>query len=208
MRFYKIIHFSYNLEIHGKNIDIDYQYDTSINSLITTSDILGISLSNDYIYYFRKNVYNSIYYASLNDVNSETLLINNINGNITDFKISKNNKYLCYTINKFLHINYLDNFNVNNVQYIEYSNNIIKIIIDNLNESIYLLLDNSSLIIINLETLVTKNINLDFHCIDIDISNDDNYLYMLKNNKIDINIFNIKTETHSLYKTTNYNIRI
>ena len=190
----------------GKNIDIDNQYDTNINSLITTSDILGISLSNDYLYYFRKNVYNSIYYSSLNDVNSENLLINNIDGNITSLKISKNNKYLCYIINKFLYINYLDNFNVNNVQYIEYSNNIIKIIIDNLNESIYLLLDNSSLIIINLETLVTKNINLDFICIDMDISNDDNYLYLLKNNKIEINIFNIKTETYSLYKSTNYNI--
>lgn len=188
----------------GKNIDANDQYDNSATILLDSSDILGISLSNDYLYYFKKTTYNSIYYRSLNNFHHEQLLIAEINGNITDFKISKNNKFLCYIINKFLYINYLDN--INNVQSIECSNNIIKIIIDNMNESIYLLLDDYlSLININLETKVSKDINLDFRCIDIDISNDDNYLYMLKDNTSDINIFNIKTDTYSLYKkTTNH----
>lgn len=181
----------------GKNIDIDYQYDTSINSLITTSDILGISLSNDYIFYFRKNVYNSIYYASLNNISVENLLVNNIAGNITDFKINKDNNFLTYAIDNNLYINYLIDFNIDNIKNTTYPNNITKIIFDNKSEYIYLLLNNYVLKIINLANLNTKTINLDFPCIDIDISNDDNYLYMLTNTEI--NIFNIKSETYSLY---------
>ena len=181
----------------GKNIDIDYQYDTSINSLIITSDILGISLSNDYLYYFRKDVYNSIYYASLNNISVENLLVNNIAGNITDFKINKDNNFLTYAIDKNLYINYLTDFNIDNIENITYPNNITKIIFDNKSEYIYLLLNNNVLKIINLANLNTKTIDLDFLCIDIDISNDDNYLYMLTNTEI--NIFNIKSETYSLY---------
>jgi len=184
----------------GKNIDIDYQYDKTINSLITTSDILGISLSNDYLYYFRKDVYNSIYsiyYASLNNISVENLLVNNIAGNITNFKINKDNNFLTYAIDKNLYINYLTDFNIDNIENITYPNNITKIIFDNKSEYIYLLLNNYVLKIINLANLNTKTINLDFLCIDIDISNDDNYLYMLTNTEI--NIFNIKSETYSLY---------
>ena len=181
----------------GKNIDIDYQYDNSINELINTGNILGISLSNDYLYYYKNNVNNSIYYANLNDITVENLLVNNIGGTITDFKISKNNKFLAYTINTNLSILYITDFNIDYIENITYSNNITKIIFDNKSEYIYLLLNNSVLKIININNLNTKTINLDFTCIDIDISNDNNYLYMLTNTKI--NIFNIKSETYSLY---------
>ena len=181
----------------GKNIDIDYQYDNSINELINTGNIYGISLSNDYLYYYKNNVNNSIYYANLNDIIVENLLVNNIGGTITDFKISKNNKFLAYTINTNLSILYITDFNIDHIESITYSNNITKIIFDNKSEYIYLLLNNSVLKIINLNNLNTKTINLDFTCIDIDISNDNNYLYMLTNTKI--NIFNIKSETYSLY---------
>lgn len=182
----------------GKNIDIDYQYDNSINELINTGDILGISLSNDYLYYFKKNVTNTIYYANLNDINDEHLLVNNIEGTITDFKISNNNKYLLYTINSELYINTIINFVVDKIDIIQCNTNITKVIINNLNNYIYVLVNNSSLIIIELQTLNVRSINLDFECIDIDISYNDNYLYMVSSDKI--NIFNIKTHTIILYK--------
>ena len=181
----------------GKNIDIEYQYDNSINELLNTGDIIGISLSIDYLYYFRKNVTNSIYYANLNNISIENLLVNNIEGTITDLKINRHNKFLAYTIDNNLYINYLTNFNIDYIENITYSNNITKIIFDNKSEYIYLLLNNSVLKIITLHNLNTKTIDLDFTCIDIDISRDDNYLYMLTVSKV--NIFNIKSETYSLY---------
>ena len=187
----------------GKNIDMDYQYDNSINELINTGNILGISLSNNYLFYFRKDATNTFYYAHLNNINTENILVNNIQGNIADFKISKNNKVLLYAIDNILYINHLDNFEINNIQNIVYSNKILKIVIDSNSEYIYLLLLNSTLKIINLNDLFTKNIDFDFTCIDFDISNDNNYLYLLSNNRI--NIFNIKTDTYLLYlNVTNY----
>ena len=190
----------------GKNIDIDYQYDTDIKE-ISNSNIIGLSVGNDNLYYYKKtHDYNIIYYSALiNFVENE--LQNNIIGNITDFKISKNEKVLLYSIENILYINNINNLTENIIDtiVIDCLFDILKISINSDNTYIYLLLTNNLLKVIKLSDLSNiSTIDFDFHYIDMIISNDDNYLYMIYNNKIDI--FNLKTNTSSLHKTLSNNI--
>ena len=191
----------------GINLDIDTPLIPIDNTpkRITISDILGLSIGIKNIYYYTDE---KIYYIDLiellkyrNSDNDNEYDVNSLDYDIStiiisDFKISKNEKVLLYSSDKTL---YITNLISNTINTMVFNLIILKIIINSDNTYMYLLFKNL-LKVIKFSDLSVDSINLEVEYSDMSISNDDNFLYILKANTT-INIFNLKTKTMSVYKT-------